>query len=279
MSCRQEIPGEVVIGGPGVSAGYLNMTENMPELARNRFERDPLTPGEGRRFRTGDLGVLRPDGDLVVLGRLDRQVKIRGYRAEPEDLRSVLLRHPEISDAAVLVSTTHGRPTLAAAAVAHTGITVQQLRKHAAEYLPGHLLPSKLVIVDALPRNGHGKLDERALAALFVTRPLADGQPALSTVEAALARVWQEQLGVSAVGRGDNFFDLGGTSLLVAPVMARIEQELDLVGLPLGLLFDCPTLADLARRIGGTCDTATQPTVAPRRRRRPPQRIRITFDT
>ena len=101
---------------------------------------------------------------------------------------------------------------------------------------------------------------------------------ALSAVEAALARVWQEQLGVSAVTRSDNFFDLGGTSLLVAPVMARIEQELHLEELPLTLLFDCPTLADLARRLGGASDITKQPAVAPRRRRRPPQRIRITFD-
>ena len=269
------IPGEVVIGGPGVSPGYLNL----PELSRKRFEPDPFAAGDACRFRTGDLGVLRPDGDLVVLGRLDRQLKIRGYRTEPDELRSVLLSHPDITDSAVQVRVIHGRPALAAAVVAKRSATsIEQLGDYIAEYLPSHLLPTKLIVVDALPRNGHGKLDENALAALFTAPDPADVPTALSAVEAALARVWQEQLGVSAVTRSDNFFDLGGSSLLVAPVMARIEQELHLEELPLTLLFDCPTLADLARRLGGASDITKQPAVAPRRRRRPPQRIRITFD-
>ncbi|MDT5351297.1 MAG: hypothetical protein QOH91_4584, partial [Mycobacterium sp.] len=269
------VPGEVVIGGPGVSPGYLNLSA----LSRGGFEPDPLAPGDARRFRTGDLGVLRPDGDLVVLGRLDQQLKIRGYRTEPDELRSVLLSHPDTTDAAVQVRLIHGRPALTAAVVTKGGAaSVAQLRDYIAEYLPSHLLPSKLIAVDTLPRNGHGKLDEDALAALVAGPHPADGPTALSAVESTLALVWREQLDVSAIAPSDNFFDLGGTSLLVAPVMARIEQELNLDGLPLTLLFECPTLADLARRLGGVSDSTKQPGVASRRRRRPPQRIRITFD-
>ena len=269
------VPGEVVIGGPGVSPGYVNL----PELSGIRFELDPLASGDARRFRTGDLGVLRPDGDLVVLGRLDQQIKIRGYRTEPDELRSVLLSHPDVTDATVQVRGLRGRPALAAAVVVKRNATsVHELRDYIAEYLPSHLLPTTLIVVDALPRNGHGKLDDDALAVLLTAPHSAGGPTALSSVEAAVARVWEEQLGVSAVSRSDNFFDLGGTSLLVAPVMARVEQELHLDGLPLTLLFDCPTLADLARRLDGAPDTSKQPAVALRRRRRPPQRIRITFD-
>jgi hypothetical protein len=215
----------------------------------------------------------------VVLGRLDQQLKIRGYRTEPDELRSVLLSHPDTTDAAVQVRLIHGRPALTAAVVTKGGAaSVAQLRDYIAEYLPSHLLPSKLIAVDTLPRNGHGKLDEDALAALVAGPHPADGPTALSAVESTLALVWREQLDVSAIAPSDNFFDLGGTSLLVAPVMARIEQELNLDGLPLTLLFECPTLADLARRLGGVSDSTKQPGVASRRRRRPPQRIRITFD-
>ena len=266
------VVGEVVIGGPGVTAGYLFL----PDESARAFEPDPLEPG-ARRYRTGDLGKMLPDGDLVVLGRRDHQVKIRGFRVEPDEVRSILLRHPRVQDAAVVVRSHRTRPALGAACVA-AGITVAQLRAHLVEHVPAHQLPTRLAIVDELPRGAHGKVDSAALQALLDTHPADDGPVELREIEAMLTRVWGDELGTD-VNRHDNFFDLGGNSLRVGPVMARIERELGRPRLPMSLLFEFPTLADLARHLGSPAEENLPAPVSARKRRRQPQRVRISFES
>ncbi|WP_327173971.1 amino acid adenylation domain-containing protein [Streptomyces sp. NBC_01335] len=269
--------GEVVIGGPGVAAGYLN---------RPGTEGRAFTTGAGgaRRYRTGDLGRLQPGGDLVLLGRLDDQVKIRGFRVEPEEVRAVLLRHPDVLDAVVVVEGDGNRRRLAAGVVPGPGFGVHALRAWAAEHLPGHEVPTRIVPLDTLPRTAHGKLDRARLdECLAAAAPApARGVPPTRAVERRVAAVWQEVLDVPRVGSHDNFFDLGGHSLLVAPLVSRLEEELGLPGLPLMLLFEFPTVAELAARLEillhtGTPDDTGRPAVAGRTRRRGAQHIRITF--
>ncbi|WP_329316117.1 amino acid adenylation domain-containing protein [Streptomyces sp. NBC_01278] len=270
--------GEVVIGGPGVAAGYLNR----PGTAGRAF----ATGADGeRRYRTGDLGSLRPSGDLVLLGRLDDQVKIRGFRVEPEEVRAVLLRHPDVLDAVVVVEGDGNRRRLAAAVVPGPGFSVHALRAWAAERLPAHEVPPRIVPLDALPRTAHGKLDRARLdEGLAAAAPApVRGEVPTRAVERRVAEVWQEVLDVPRVGSHDNFFDLGGHSLLVAPVISRLEEELGLPGLPLMLLFEFPTVAELAARLEillhtGTPDETDRQVVTGRARRRGAQHIRITFD-
>jgi amino acid adenylation domain-containing protein len=269
--------GEVVIGGPGVAAGYLNR----PAAAAGGF----TTGADGsRRYRTGDLGSLRPDGDLVLLGRLDDQVKIRGFRVEPEEVRSVLLRHPDVLDAVVVVEGDGNRRRLAAAVVPQPGSGVHALRGWAADHLPAHEVPTRIVPLEALPRTAHGKLDRARLDESLAAADPAPVRGELPTraVERRVAEVWREVLDVPRVGTHDNFFDLGGHSLLVAPLVSRLEEELGLSGLPLMLIFEFPTVAELAARLeslltSGPVDDTDRPVVTGRTRRRGAQHIRITF--
>ncbi|MFE9636300.1 amino acid adenylation domain-containing protein [Streptomyces sp. NPDC006463] len=269
--------GEVVIGGPGVAAGYLNL----PGTAGRGF----ATGADSvRRYRTGDLGSLRPSGDLVLLGRLDDQVKIRGFRVEPEEVRAVLLRRPDVLDAVVVVEGDGNRRRLAAGVVPGPGFSAHALRAWAAEHLPAHEVPTRIVPLDALPRTAHGKLDRARLdQSLAAAAPApVRGEVPTRAVERRVAEVWQAVLDVPRVGSHDNFFDLGGHSLLVAPLISRLEEELGLPGLPLMLLFEFPTVAELAAHLEillhtGTPGETDRPVVTGRVRRRGAQHIRITF--
>ncbi|WP_129840830.1 non-ribosomal peptide synthetase [Streptomyces sp. RFCAC02] len=269
--------GEVVIGGPGVAAGYLGGAGS----AARAF----TTGADGeRRYRTGDIGSLRPDGDLVLLGRLDDQVKIRGFRVEPDEVRAVLLRHPDVLDAVVVVEGEGNRRRLAAGVVPGPVFSVPALRAWAGEHLPAHEVPARIVPLDTLPRTAHGKLDRVRLAeSLAAAAPAPErGEVPTRAVERRVAEVWQEVLDVPRVGSHDNFFDLGGHSLLVAPLISRLEEALELPGLPLLLLYEFPTVAELSARLEallhtGTPDEADLPRVTGRARRRGAQHIRITF--
>jgi acyl-coenzyme A synthetase/AMP-(fatty) acid ligase/acyl carrier protein len=238
------IPGELVIGGVAVARGYLNQ----PELTAQRF----LDDQQGRRYRTGDRVRQRPDGELEFLGRLDDQLSIRGFRVEPGEITAALNDHP-----AVLASVTVGIGSSSAERrlVAYV-VAAGRERPHADEldeflggFLPQHMLPSTYVWLDELPLTRHGKVDRDALPTpIDTTRDEPEGRQPQTSIEAATASVVAELLGVDEVGIDQNFFLLGGHSMLGAQVIVRLE---DLFGVEITLrrLFDHPTVAEIAAEV------------------------------
>ncbi|WP_199442871.1 non-ribosomal peptide synthetase [Umezawaea beigongshangensis] len=208
------VPGEVYLAGPHLARGYLGR----PGITAERFV---AAPG-GRVYRTGDRGRWRPDGALDHLGRVDDQVKLRGYRIELGEVEAALVRHPAVTAAAVVVrEDSVGTRRLVAYAVTDPG-TAAALRQHVRDLLPEHMVPSVVVPLESLPLNVNGKVDR---AALPDPRPRETGGTApRSDAERALARIWSELLDVPEVGVEDNFFDLGGDSILGLRVVARARD-------------------------------------------------------
>jgi amino acid adenylation domain-containing protein/thioester reductase-like protein len=244
-------PGEVYIGGDGLARGYLNRLE----MTQERFIPDPFsaTPG-ARLYRTGDLARLLPDGRIQFIGRVDHQVKIRGYRIELGDIEAALSQYPEIKEAAVITrEDTVGEKRLVAY-VASKGISsldlVPHLRIFLKEKLPEYMVPSAFVLMDALPLTPNGKIDRRALPAPSQERPTLGElfvAPRHET-EQQLAHIWGQILDIQPIGIYDNFFDLGGHSLLVAQMIAQVAEMFQ-VELPLSCLFENPSIAGLAQAI------------------------------
>ncbi|MEF3112182.1 amino acid adenylation domain-containing protein [Streptomyces chrestomyceticus] len=255
--------GEVWIGGDGLALGYLGR----PDLTAERFVAAPSAPGE-RLYRTGDLARVLPSGALEFVGRADDQVKIRGFRVEPGEVRSALLAHPAVGSAAVTaVRREQGAWQLVAHVVAAPGAQVPPpaaLRAFLGGSLPEHLVPSAFVTLDRLPLTPAGKLDRRALPAPDWNARTAAHVAPRTPLESTIARVWADVLGVQRVGVEDDFFALGGDSILSMRIVSRIRAELG-VPVPPRALFGAPTVADLARTLdtadGGTTggDTAHAP--------------------
>ncbi|GIM89168.1 non-ribosomal peptide synthetase [Paractinoplanes toevensis] len=250
-------PGELYLAGAGVARGYLNR----PGLTASRFVADPWAPGE-RMYRTGDLARRRPDGAFEVLGRVDHQVKLRGFRIELGEIEAVLESDPAVLRAVAIVR--EDRPG-DRRLVAYVVGADHDLRRRATEALPDYMVPSAIVVLDALPTTPNGKLDRNALPApdYAAVAPEAARTPQ----EELLAGVFAEVLGVPAVGVRDDFFALGGHSLLAARVAARVRT---LLGTDLSLrdVFDAPTVAALAARVaaaaaGGTARPPLVPGAAP----------------
>ena len=224
------VPGEIYIGGAAVARGY----QHQPAVTAGRFVPDPgaATPG-ARLYRSGDRARRLPDGTLVFLGRTDQQLKVRGHRVEPAEIEHVLRQHPQVTQALVtgeLVAYTTG------------GATAPQLRDHARRHLPEHMVPGAFVVLERFPLTGNGKIDRGALPA--VTSTGTDHAPPRTPTEEVLAAIWAELLRRPTVGRHDNFFALGGDSILSIQAVARANQA----GLPLTppLLFRHQTIAELA---------------------------------
>jgi amino acid adenylation domain-containing protein len=240
------VRGELFIGGDGLARGYWRR----PDLTAEKFVPDPFSvePG-GRLYRTGDLVKWLPDGTIEFLGRKDHQVKLRGFRIEFGEIESVLGRHPAVKDAAVVVREDDpGDKRLWAYVVwkANAGVTSRELRSWLGARLPGYMLPSAVVGLDALPLNSNNKLDRNALAAS--DRPSAGEDPRVAprdALEQMIATAWRDVLGVPKVGIDDNFFDAGGNSLLLVRVRYSLEQSL---GRPVAVveLFRHPTIRALA---------------------------------
>ncbi|HEX2187808.1 MAG TPA: amino acid adenylation domain-containing protein [Longimicrobiaceae bacterium] len=253
----QGVAGELCIGGAGVARGYLGR----PELTAERFVPDPYSglPG-ARMYRSGDRTRWRADGELEFLGRTDAQVKVRGFRVEPGEVEAALERHPGVREAVVVARTEPAGGAVLVAYVVPAGGAVahEELRAHLRTRLPEHMVPGAFVALDALPLTPNGKLDRAALPAPERTGGgRGTGEP-LTATERAVAAVWEELLGVSRVGVADNFFDLGGHSLLLAQVHSRLGERWE--GVALIDLFEHPTLGSLAahldRRGGGGGDHA-----------------------
>ena len=245
--------GEIHIAGEGLARGYLDR----PALTAERFVPHfaPATPGE-RLYRTGDLARFRPDGTIEFLGRIDHQVKLRGLRIELGEIEAVLGRHPGVREARVAVTDGPGGEKRLAAYLLPSGTeapAAAELREHLRGLLPEHMVPAAFVAVAAWPLTPNGKIDWKALPAIDWKggrRPeaAADFAEPRGATEQAVARVWQEVLGVEQIGVLDNFFDLGGHSLLMPRLHARLKAALGDRARKLTLvdLFRFPTVAALA---------------------------------
>lgn len=246
------VEGELLLGGAGVARGYLGR----PDLTAERFLPDPLAGEPGSRlYASGDSVRRLADGELDFLGRKDSQVKIRGFRIELGEITAALRSHPAVGDAHVLVraDAQAGGSFLAAYVVpsdADRAPAADELRAHIARDLPAYMLPSAYVLLEALPLNRSGKVDQRALPAPD-RQPVADRLVApASALEARLAEIWREVLSVDRVGVEDSFFDLGGHSLLLAQVHGQLLEALGRP-VPLVKLFEHPTIRSLARHLEG----------------------------
>lgn len=238
--------GELYIGGAGVAKGYLNR----PKLTAERFLSNPFARDESRMYRTGDLVRWNDDGLLEFIGRADDQVKINGHRIELGEIESILLQHPTVAEAAVAAHRNgDGTISLAAYLVAPGGtlVDIDMLRVFMAGRLPNYMMPANFVMLDAMPLTPNGKLDRKALPVPERASRNAYSEPVTLT-EKKLAALWQQILKVERVGLHDNFFELGGDSLTAAEMIAHFPARFQME-LPLGSLFEAPTIANLAALI------------------------------
>lgn len=252
---RQRMPvpvgvhGEIYVGGSGLAKGYLHR----PELDQAKFVANPFRDNEERLYRTGDLARYSPDGIIEYLGRVDHQIKIRGIRVELEEIETVLSEHAEVGEAVVsLRAEAPGDERLVAYLVPSGKVPPNrgELRDYLRAKLPAYMLPSQYVTLEAIPLTASGKADRRALPAPDWSRSqveqafVAPRTPA----EEALASIWTRVLGIERIGVYDDFFDLGGHSLIATRVVAHVREDLQ-VKLSLRSLFESPTVAALARLV------------------------------
>ncbi|MEU5695582.1 amino acid adenylation domain-containing protein [Actinosynnema sp. NPDC020468] len=240
------VTGELYIAGAGVARGYLNRST----LTASRFVADPHGPAGTRMYRTGDLARFRPDGALDFLGRLDDQVKIRGYRIELGEIEARLLTHPRVSEAVVVaVADANGRKHLSAHVVEDRagadGALDDVLADHVAGLLPDYMVPRRWTAHTALPLTAAGKIDRKALIATAVP-DTATIVPPTTPAQSALCDLFAEILDVPLVGAGDNFFKLGGDSIVSMQLVSRARR----VGLGITVrdVYASSTVADLAGR-------------------------------
>ncbi|MBV8819168.1 MAG: amino acid adenylation domain-containing protein, partial [Acidobacteriaceae bacterium] len=240
------VPGELCIAGDGLARGYLNR----PEATAEKFVPNPFDAApEARLYRTGDLARYRADGNIDFLGRIDHQVKIRGFRVELGEVETTLAQHPAIREVVVMArEDTPGVKRLVAYVVPAGPATLNtsELRNFVSERLPDYMVPSFFLVLDAMPVTSGCKVDRRALPAPEPNRPELEQEfvAPRNEAEEVLARIWQEVLGLERVGVFDNFFDLGGDSILSLQVIARANQEG--WGLTAKQLFQHQTVAGLA---------------------------------
>jgi acyl-CoA synthetase (AMP-forming)/AMP-acid ligase II len=252
------VRGELCIGGDGVAHGYLGR----PELTAERFVPDRYGRPGARMFRTGDVVRRRSDGTFQFLGRNDHQVKVRGFRVELGEIEAALERHPSVGGAAAMAQSDHagdqrlvayvtGRP--GASATPNTAV----LREYLAALLPSYMVPSAFVLLDELPRTPNGKLDRKALKPLEDLAP-TEAVPPRDTLEHALCLEWADVLGLPSVGIDDDFFSLGGHSLMATRLRSRLAEHFG-VELSVADLFRATSvrkLAELLRPHAGVAERA-----------------------
>ena len=240
------VPGEVYVGGAGVALRY----HGRDDLTQARFMPDPFH--EGIMYRTGDRGCMLANGTLEHLGRLDNQIKLRGFRIELDEIRRVLLRHDAVRAAAVLFNQPNQADPASAridAYVVAEDATAADIRAHVARFLPEHMVPSTFTFVSTMPLTTNGKLDTKRLPAPDMPAPVAPPgsdsavQP-LSAMEEMMRSIWQDVLG-REIGADENFFDLGGNSLLAVRIAAAMRKQ-GLPPLPMRDLYTHQTIRKLA---------------------------------
>ncbi len=250
------VPGELHIGGVGLARGYLNR----PELTGEKFIPNPYltgTPTEysdeprARLYKTGDLARYCSDGSIEFLGRIDHQVKLRGFRIEPGEIEAVLVKHPAVREAVVVAREDEsGNKRLVGYVVPSQkpAPSISTLRSHLKEQLPEYMIPSTFMLLDALPLTPNGKVDRRALPATEGLRPMltAAYEAPGSELERAIATIWQAVLHLENVGINENFFDLGGHSLLMVQVHSKLRAVLQR-DLSIVEMFQNPTIKSLVQ--------------------------------
>ena len=249
------VPGELYIGGDGVTRGYWQRTD----LTAERFPADPFVrpewaaPGGARMYRTGDLARWRADGRIDFLGRADFQVKIRGYRIELGEIEAVLEGQPGVRQAVVVAREDNpGDVRLVAYLRTDAGVSTDALRDAIAGQLPEHMLPAHFVTVDEFPLTPNRKVDRKALPAPSASPKRAATEAYVAPeneVEQKIAEIWVKVLGVPRVGSKDSFFALGGHSLLAVQAHREIRLALGNTKLSITDIFRFPTLEALARHL------------------------------
>jgi len=251
------VPGELCTGGDGLALGYLNR----PELTAEKFISDPYSSIEGGLlYRTGDLCRQRADGSIMFMGRIDQQVKIRGFRVEPGEIEACLGRHPLVGQCKVVVrGVSAAEKSLAAYVSPVNGVkpAPAELIGYMRAKLPEYLVPASLVVLDTMPLNANGKIDTRALPESKLEPASAVEEMKQPTeTETALTGIWKELLHTFEIGLDDDFFCLGGHSLLGMRMFSRIQKRFD-VSLPLAVLFRAPSVRQLATLIDERRGAAT----------------------
>jgi amino acid adenylation domain-containing protein len=239
--------GELYVGGAGLARGYVGRQG----LTAERFLPSPFEPGH-RLYRTGDLARWRADGELEFLGRVDHQVKIRGYRIEPGEIEAVLRSHDGVKDVTVVMRDETGETQLVAYVVAHDPARrpdAGTLRAHVRHSLPDYMMPAAFVALEALPLTPNGKVDRNRLPAPEGRPQIAEYMAPRTSTEEALAAIWAEVLKLDKVGVNDNFFDLGGHSLLLLRLHQRLKAALRR-DFPLMALFRHPTVRSFEAFLG-----------------------------
>ena len=239
------VTGELYLGGDGLASGYLNR----PELTAEKFIPNPFSDDPNSKlYKTGDLARYLPDGNIEYLGRIDNQVKIRGFRIELGGIEAVLSQHNDVKVACVIVrEDSPGDKRIVAYIVPPEEITpsISELRQFLKAKLPDYMLPSTFEVLEKLPLTPNGKIDRRGLKAPSYIANQEKFVAARNQLEFKLVQIWSDTLKLENVGVQDNFFDLGGHSLLVPYLMTQIKQEFD-QEFPLTILFDHPTIEALA---------------------------------
>jgi fengycin family lipopeptide synthetase D len=236
------IPGELCIAGAGLARGYLHREE----LTAEKFVSNPFIPGT-RMYRTGDLAKWLPDGSIEYIGRIDHQVKLRGYRIELGEIEAALLSCPAVAEAVVLVNqAADGDQRLCAYVTAKQALHVPELRTFLSRVLPEYMIPAHYTILEAMPLTSSGKVDRQALLKLeaHVGSNLEYAAPK-NEVEAKLTEIWAELLGLDRVGTQDNFFDIGGNSLLLVRMHGKLQADYS-SRIKVVDLFTYPTVEKLA---------------------------------
>ena len=254
--------GEICIGGAGVALGYLNR----PALTAERFCDDPFAPFSepaAKLYRSGDLARRREDGQLVYLGRRDSQVKINGFRIELGEIETAIVTHPAVVQACVIAhAEPGGSPRLAAYYVAQYGTdpSTRELSEFLATRLPAQMMPAFYQRLAIFPLTPNGKVDRAALPAPRAGTAVSDRRTSTTatTLEDLVAGVWRVVLKADSVSLDDNFFDVGGTSLLLIAVRTGIQEHLELQ-IPVTWMFECTTIRALARRLGESGEEHSRP--------------------
>ena len=251
------VPGELLIGGEGLAAGYRGRAD----LTAEKFIADPFSEGDDARlYRTGDLAFWRPDGTVQVVGRIDHQIKLRGFRIELGEIETVLAQYEGVTQAVVHCREDRpGDQRLVAYYTKDGGpVADAELRAYLKSALPEYMVPAAFVALEAFPLTPNGKVDRNALPAPDAAGgERADHIAPRTPEEEALATLWGNLLNLQRVDVRGNFFDLGGHSLLATQMLARIEYDFG-VELPLRVLFESPTLEQMAARVAAACEAADQ---------------------